>query len=144
MIQSIRHVGIVVADLEKALYFWSKILGLRVYKRMDESGPHIDAMMGLRDVEVTTVKLSDPDGSMIELLHFHSHPDKKQWLGTPFSTGITHIAFTVTDIDSIFRDLSKEGVSFPAEPQLSPDGAVKVIYASAPDGVLLELVQPLT
>lgn len=144
MITQIRHTGLVVADLEVALRFWCDLLGFTVARQMDESGPHIDAMMGLKDVRLTTSKLTAPEGGMIELLYFHSHPDCPTWTGTPHSTGFTHIAMTVTDIDKICETLKKEGVIFFAPPQFSPDGKVKVTYCKGPEGVLLELVEILS
>ncbi len=141
MSTAIRHVGLVVADLEKSLKFWCDAMGFVVSRQMEESGPHIDAMMGLKDVRVTTVKLAAPDGNLLELLCFHSHPDKPRWAGTPYSTGFTHIALTVMNLDAMMHRLVRFGVSIPAEPQLSPDGQVKVIYATGPEGVLLELVE---
>jgi catechol 2,3-dioxygenase-like lactoylglutathione lyase family enzyme len=144
MITAIRHTGLVVADLERALRFWCDLLGFRVVKRMDESGPHIDAMMALRDVRVTTAKLAAPDGQLIELLHFKSHPDQPSWNGAPNSTGFTHVAMTVKDLDAAYRDLSAAGVIFNAPPQHSPDGYAKVIYCRGPEGVLLELVEVLS
>ena len=143
MISAIRHTGLVVADLERALHFWCDVLGFKVVKQMDESGPHIDAMMGLRDVRVTTAKLAAPDGNLIELLRFHSHPDQPRCDATPYSTGFTHIALTVDDLDQLVSRLRQEGVIFPAPPQRSPDGYAKVIYAQGPEGVLLELVEVL-
>ena len=143
MITQIRHTGLVVADLDKALHFWRDVLGFRVMRQMEESGPHIDAMMGLSNVLVTTVKLAAPDERMIELLHFHSHPDIPAWQGTPYSTGFTHVALTVDDIAATCAKLAAEGVTFFAPPQLSPDGMVKVTYCKGPEGVLLELVEIL-
>lgn len=144
MINAIRHTGLVVADLERALHFWCDVIGFKVVTQMDESGPHIDAMMGLKDVRVTTAKLAALDGNLIELLHFHSHPDQPRWNGSPYSTGFTHIALTVDDLDQLVSKLTQEGVNFPAKPQFSPDGKVKVIYAQGPEGVLLELVELIT
>lgn len=141
MTTAIRHVGLVVADLEKSLKFWCDTMGFVVSRQMEESGPHIDAMMGLKDVRVTTAKLADSDGNLLELLCFHSHPDKQKWEGKPYSTGLTHIALTVQDLDETLGRLKLLGASVPAEPQLSPDGQVKVIYVSGPEGVLLELVE---
>ena len=143
MITQIRHTGLVVADLEGALRFWRDLLGFKVEKQMDESGPHIDAMMGLKDVRVTTVKMTAPEGGMIELLHFQSHPDRPAWLGQPYSTGFTHIAMTVGNLDVAYKKLADAGAVFPAPPQYSPDGTVKVIYCRGPEGVLLELVEML-
>jgi catechol 2,3-dioxygenase-like lactoylglutathione lyase family enzyme len=141
MITAIRHAGLVVADLEQSLKFWCNTMGFVVFRKMEESGPHIDAMMGLKDVRVTTAKLAAPDGNLLELLHFHSHPDKPRWAGKPYTTGFTHIALTVKDLDETLHRLEQFGLSIVAEPQLSPDGQVKVIYATGPEGVLLELVE---
>ena len=141
MIRAIRHTGLVVADLDRALHFWCYVLGFRVERQMDESGPHIDAMMGLQGVRVTTAKLAAPDGNLIELLYFQSHPDKPAWKGEPYSTGFTHIALTVENLDELLQRMEAAGVTFPAEPQFSPDGTVRVLYAKGPEGVLLELVE---
>ncbi len=143
MITQIRHTGLVVADLENMLNFWCGLLGFRVVKQMEESGPHIDAMMGLKDVRVTTAKLAAPDGNLIELLHFHSHPDNPEWEGKPCSTGFTHIALTVDDLNVAYQRLADAGVYFHASPQSSPDGYAKVTYGKGPEGVLLELVEVL-
>jgi catechol 2,3-dioxygenase-like lactoylglutathione lyase family enzyme len=73
MITAIRHTGLVVANLDRALHFWCEVLGFKILKQMDEAGPHIDAMMGLDGVDVVTAKLAAPDGNVLELLHFRSH-----------------------------------------------------------------------
>ena len=144
MIAGIRHTGLVVADLDASLRFWCDVLGFNVVNLQEESGRHMDAMLGLRDVRVTTAKLAAPGGGMLELLRFHSHPDAPDWRGHPYSTGFTHIALTVVNLEDTFRQLSTHGVIFPASPQRSPDGNVKVIYARGPEGVLLELVENLS
>jgi catechol 2,3-dioxygenase-like lactoylglutathione lyase family enzyme len=143
MIKAIRHTGLVVADMEKAIYFWCNILGFSIVKQLQEHGPHMDALLGLEDVIVTTTKISSPDNSMIELLYFHSHPDKNYWEGNVISTGFTHIALTVEDLDRTCAMLLKEGVTFDSPPQFSPDGYAKVTYGKGPEGVLLELVEVL-
>tara|TARA_B110000438_G_scaffold302176_1_gene359075 strand:- start:5125 stop:5559 length:435 start_codon:yes stop_codon:yes gene_type:complete len=144
MISGFRHIGLVVTNLEESKEFWCDLLGFKLVKQMEESGPHIDAMMGLVDVRVTTAKIKCPDGMILELLYFKSHPDKPSWLGTPFSTGLTHIAFTVENLQETYDKLTKVGVTFPASPQTSPDGTVEVIYAKGPEGILLELVEVLS
>lgn len=143
MIRGIRHTGLVVQDLEAALRLWRDGLGFKLVRQMEEHGPHMDAIMGLSGVHVTTAKLAAPDGRMVELLRFHSHPGEPTWNGGPESTGFTHIALTVGDLDGLRRHLEPYGVIFTSEAQFSPDGAVKLAYARAPDGVLLELVEEL-
>ena len=120
MITSIRHIGLVVSDLQNSIKFWSEVMGFIVLRQMEESGPHLDAMMGLKDVRVTTVKLSAPDGHLLELLCFHSHPKKNRWEGTPFSTGLTHIALTVNDLEETCRRLKLVGVTRLLQNNLNP------------------------
>ncbi len=141
MISSIRHVGLVVSDLDNALQFWCKTMGFVISRQMEEAGKHLDVMMGLKDIRVTTVKLADPNGNLLELLHFTSHPDKDKWLGQPYSTGFTHIALTVSNVDEMCERLRSVGLDIPTQPQLSPDGNVKVIYVRGPEGILIELVE---
>ena len=143
MICAIRHIGLVVSDIEEAVKFWCDIMGFHLKSKMEEEGPYVDAMIGLPGVRVTTVKLADPNENLLELLHFHSHPDKSCWAGTPYSTGLTHIALTVSNIQDVRDRLKSAGIFFPREPQMSPDANVKVIYATGPEGILLELVEVL-
>jgi len=138
---AIRHVGLVVNDLDNSLKFWCEILGFSVVRTMEESGPHIDKMMGIQGVRVTTAKISAPDGNVLELLKFHSHPNKANWEGNPYSTGFTHIALTVEDLSKTLCRLKSLNFLIPGEPQLSLDGRVKVIYVTGPEGVLIELVE---
>lgn len=143
MITAIRHTGLVVTDLDRALRFWCDTLGFSVVKKMDESGPHIDAMLGLEGTTLTTAKIAAPDGNLIELLRFHSHPDKPTWTGMVNATGLTHVALTVDNLDVTCAKLATEGVTFRSSPQYSPDGYAKVVFAIGPEGVLLELVEVL-
>ena len=141
MIRAIRHVGLVVIDLNQALEIWCEVLGFRIQKRLEESGAQIDGMMGLEGVKVTTIKLMAGDGTLLELLKFHSHPSDEKWGGRACSIGITHFALTVDNIDKICEQLSKYKVKFPGPPQYSADGKVRVVYASLPEGTLVELVE---
>ncbi len=143
MIACIRHTGIVVKDLENSLDFWTEVLEFKLVKKMIEHGPKIDAMMGLKDVKVTTAKLSDKNGNMIELLKFHSHPSKKRWEGTAYSIGITHLALTVSSLDEILNKCSEKGIFLENKPITSADNKVKVVYLECIEGLLLEIVQEL-
>lgn len=143
MITGFRHTGIVVHDLASAQHFWCELMGFTLDRRMDESGSYVDAMLGLQNVGVTTLKLAAPDGNLIELLKFHSHPEETTWGRTIYATGLTHLAFTVDDLGAEYKRLSSHGISFHAPPQESPDGAVLVTFCEGPEGILLELVENL-
>jgi len=124
--------------------FWIENLGFKETRRMEESGPTTETILQLRSVVLTTVKLSDSLGNVVELLKFHSHEDKPQWSGHVYSTGLTHIALSVVDLEEEYRRLSASGVTFFDKPQTSVDGKVKSIYCSGPEGLLLELVEEIT
>jgi catechol 2,3-dioxygenase-like lactoylglutathione lyase family enzyme len=142
MIKDIRHTGIVVADLEASLYFYRDLLGFQVAKQMEEAGDYIDNISSLRNVKVTTVKMTSPSGQMIELLKYHSHP-VEQKTREICESGISHIAFTVDDLDIEYERLKGKGIQFNSPPQLSPDGYAKVTFCRAPEGTLIELVEVL-
>lgn len=137
---AVRHTGIVVSDLDAAVRFWTEGLGFREEVRAEEAGPVIDAVLGLESVDVTTVKLVAPGGGRVELLHFRSHGSAGSWGGDETTTGLTHVAITVDDIDETCRTI--EGLGAVVRPiQTSPDGRVRLTYCRGPEGLLLELVE---
>lgn len=144
MILGFRHVGIVVSDLGKALEFYCDLLGLPVVKQIFESGPHLDKMLGLVDVRMTTVKLGARGGGMVELLKCHSHESVYFSRRPLFDFGQSHIALTVDDLDAEYKRLTAAGVAFVSEPVLSPDGRAKVAFFEDPEGNHIELVQEIT
>jgi len=143
MITHFRHTGIVVSNLEASLNFYSGLFGFKVVRRMDESGEYIDNMSALKDVRVTTVKMAVPDGNLIELLYYHSHPGMPGKHHEIYEIGVSHIAFTVDNLEQEYNRLIKAGVQFNAPPQFSPDGYAKVTFCKDPDGNLIELVEVL-
>ena len=142
MIKDIRHTGIVVINLEASLHFYRDLLGFQTVKQMEEAGDYIDAISSLRNVKVITVKMISPSGQMIELLKYHSH-SAEQRMREICEIGISHIAFTVDDLDMEYERLKSKEIQFNSPPQLSPDGYAKVSFCRAPEGTLIELVEVL-
>lgn len=145
MILATRHTGIVVRDLSKSLVFYKDILGLTILKRTTESGTYIEQLVGIPGVILEWVKLKAKDGSLVELIQYHSNSNISQKVGNLPSDrlGCSHIAFTVTDIDNVYKTLCDKGYHCNSNPQVSPDGLVKVLYCHDPDGIILEFVQEL-
>jgi len=142
MIKDIRHTGIVVINLEASLHFYCDLLGFQIVKQMEEAGDYIDNISSLRNVKVTTVKMTSPSGQMIELLKYNSHPTEQRTREI-CEIGISHIAFTVDDLDMKYERLKGKGIQFNSPPQLSPNGYAKVTFCRAPEGTLIELVEVL-
>tara|TARA_Y100000588_G_scaffold131208_1_gene143800 strand:+ start:3790 stop:4224 length:435 start_codon:yes stop_codon:yes gene_type:complete len=144
MITQIRHTGIVVEDLEKAFDFYRDTLGFKVEKLMDEKGPFIETILGLNDLLVTTVKMSAPDGNLIELLYFKTHKDyAKNIKRRVFDFGISHISLTVENLDSNYHRMKLAGARFLSAPKKNVEGTAKVVFCLDPFGNILELVEPI-
>lgn len=141
--KAIRHIGIVVSNLDKTLYFYRDILGLKIKREMLETGKYIDNLSALKGIEVKTIKMSADDGNLIELLYYESHPRKPINRDT-CDIGYSHISFTVESLDYEYKRLKEKGVKFSAPPQCSPDGYAKVAFCKDPDGNFIELVEVLT
>lgn len=147
MISSIRHLAFVVSDLEKSLKFYSDILGLKIYRRFVEQGDFIDNLTGIKKVKLEWVKLIIPNGGLIELLQYHSHPDpdKQGSLSRSSSNrlGCSHIALTVKDLSKLHKKIISNGFSCKSEPLIAPGGKAKILYCHDPDGAILELIEDL-
>ncbi|MDD5109287.1 MAG: VOC family protein [Candidatus Omnitrophica bacterium] len=138
----IRHVGIVVSNLDTMFHFYKNVLGLKIINERNERGEFIDNLIALKGVKVKTIKMSTGGGALIELLYFESHPggsDKRSIYGR----GYSHLAFTIADADYEYARLRKIGIKFNSAPQMSPDGKTKVIFCQDPEGNFIELVEEL-
>jgi lactoylglutathione lyase len=144
MIRATRHTGLVIGDLERSLRFYRDLLGLRVWKRQVEEGSFIDKVVGLTGVKLEWAKLSVPDGTILELLQYYSHPEKKATGNYPSNRhGCNHVAFSVDNLDKVYRLLCDSKIVCNSPPQLSPDGKARVLYCHDPDGIILELVEEI-
>ena len=135
--------GIVVNDLDKSKDFWMKSLGFQLHIEALEQSPYIDELLAINDPNLTTVKLIDSKGFIIELLKFDNHQVEKTWSGDLKTTGLTHIALTVDNLDALVDNLKKLNYQLLSEIKISPNGKVKVVFAKGPEGIMLELVEEL-
>ena len=138
-----RHVGLVVNDLDKSKDFWIKSLGFQLHIEALEQSPYIDELLAINDPNLTTVKLIDSKGFIIELLKFDNYQVDKSWSGDLKTTGLTHVALTVENLDALVDNLKKQNYQTLSEIKTSPNKKVKVVFVSGPEGIMLELVQEL-
>lgn len=145
MVLNTRHTGFVVLDLEKFIKFYEGF-GLKLISRMVEQGDYIDKLVGLKNVKLEWAKLSLPDGSLIELLQYHTHIDSSnrgEHVQLSYRLGCSHIALTVKDMEEAIKYIFLSGGSVKNKYQISPDGKVKVAYCYDMEGNILEIVQEL-
>lgn len=143
MICKTRHTGLVVVDIMTSINFYEQ-LGLVNWKQEVEKGDFISNLVGLDNVVIETAKLKAPDGSILELLEYKSHPSKNKDIKYKSNMhGCSHVAFTVNDIEYLSKKIVQLGGSIVNQPALSDNGLVKVVYCHDPDGILLELVEEI-
>ena len=140
-IQMIRHVGVVVEDVEKELLFFRDLLGFEVYWDKIEHGVFIETILKIPSVRVRTIKMRSKNGCALELLRYDTSFSSEKKI---CQTGFTHIAITVLDLDQTYRFLKEKNIEFLSEPKISPDKKAKVAFCRDPEGNFLELVEELT
>jgi len=133
----------VVNDLEKTRNFWINTLGFRLHIEAIEQSPYIDELVAIKNPGLTTVKLIDSKGFIIELLKFENYQVENSWSGDLKTTGLTHIALTVDNVDHLLESLGKQNYQTLSEIKISPNKKVKVVFVKGPESLMLELVQEL-
>jgi catechol 2,3-dioxygenase-like lactoylglutathione lyase family enzyme len=143
MIRSVRHTGIVVRDLEKSTEFYCA-LGFVKDNQAIEEGNFIDTVVGLQNTKLEWVKLKAPDGYLLELLQYHSHPESTEITQQKSNKlGCSHMAFSVDNIDRICEKIEQLGGFVINPPALTNDKKIKVSYCHDLEGVLMEIVEVL-
>ena len=140
MIKDVRHVGIVVNNMDASLKFYKDLLGLKIKSLVEEEGEFLDNMLAHKNVKNKVAKLYAGNGNaLVELIDSKSFANKKD--RNFFTIGASHFAFTVDNLQETYEYLLKNNVKFTAPPQLTPDGYAKVTFCEDPDGTPIELVE---
>jgi catechol 2,3-dioxygenase-like lactoylglutathione lyase family enzyme len=143
MKSGIRHVGIVVQDIQKSIYFWRDHFDFSIYLDQIEEGEFIEHLLNIPNVKVRTVKMKGQDNSLIELLYFFEKQDIDQWRGNLTSTGLTHLALNVNNLNEKIKKLQSHGFELINQPRKSENGSVMVAFIEGPEGLLIELVEQI-
>lgn len=138
------HVGFVVTSLDAALRFWIEGLGARLEREGRRDGAFLEQVAGARceGARIAVVALA---GQTIELLEYASPPLALGPPLAPFDVGSAHLALLVDDLDDVLARMGAYGFRPRGTPLKVTEGArlgSKMIYASGPDGLTIELIEP--
>ncbi len=140
MITGINHTGIVVADLEEAIAFYTDVLGLELVERRERDSGPISQVLNYENTHIKVADVAAPDGRVIELIHYLNPPPATRPTEERSVLGASHTAFSVDDMDATFSRLMAGGAR-----QLNPPVEVApgklVCYLQDPWGNWLELIQ---
>ncbi|HET9660300.1 MAG TPA: VOC family protein [Thermomicrobiales bacterium] len=137
------HIGVVVRDLDEAACFFAS-LGFRLQDRFDVGGSWVDRIIGLTDVEVEGMFVTAPDGSgALELVKFHAPQRSGDPVDLPANAlGIRHIAYRVSDIETMVARASAAGYGLVGE-VVNYQDIFLLAYIRGPEGLIVEVAQPL-
>ena len=137
------NVGIVVADLDAAIEFFTE-LGLKLEGRAPIEGAWADGVTGLPNMRVEIAMLRTPDGhSRLELSRFLAPPVVADHRTAPVNAlGYLRVMFTVADIDDTLARLVKRGAALVGQVAQYED-TYRLCYLRGPEGILICLAQEL-
>ena len=150
MLKEIIHVGVTVSDMDHSIEFYQNILGLTFQGELIMEGKETDLLFQRENCKVRVAYLNGNEHIMsapVELIQFLTDPCTKD-PSDLHKTSISEICFRVEDIEKIYQHLVSNHVECLSEPQefdftSSGFGKSKALYFKDPDGIILELMQPL-
>jgi catechol 2,3-dioxygenase-like lactoylglutathione lyase family enzyme len=135
------HLGICVSDLDRAVRFYCEGLGFELSDRYDLSTELLPDLHRGLEVEAPVAVTSQMivNGPMrIELIHYPARPAE----GTPSTSrgqlGLTHLSFTVTDVDAAAAALVERGGT--VLEQTRANVGIEIVFLTDPDGTRVELM----
>lgn len=122
------HIMMRVRDLDRALDFYVRLLGMEVLKKIDyPDGRFTNTFIGYGRDATTKLELT------------HNWDQEEPY---DVGTGFGHLAIEVTDVYAACERLAAEGVKITSPPGPLKDGTRNVALAVDPDGYTIELLEP--
>lgn len=144
------HTMLRVKDPVRSLDFYTRVLGMRLLRRLDFS----EMKFSLYFLDRPTDEQPPEDAgartawmfgqrAVLELTHnwgTENDPDHKYHNGNDQPQGFGHICFAVPDLDAAVRWFDENGVEFVKRPD---QGKMRdVAFIKDPDGYWIEIVEP--
>jgi methylmalonyl-CoA/ethylmalonyl-CoA epimerase len=129
----INHVAVVVEDVNVALDFWQRALGLPLHHIEHNEGEEVDiAFLPIGEGEVELIAPFTPESGVAKYLA------KK-------GAGLHHLCLEVEDIDGALQQIAASGAQLINDtPRVRPDGTkYAFVHPKSTGGVLLELYEPV-
>ena len=150
MIGQIYHVGLTVTDMDQSLKFYRDILGLQFQGEIFMQGKETDLMFQKSNCKARVTYLNGTEEinmPPVELIQFID-TDVEQSTSDLFKTSISELCFYTDDAEKVYQHLLEHDVeclSAPQEFDFSADGfgKSKAFYFKDPDGIILEMMQPI-
>lgn len=145
-LKAIHHVGLVVRDLDRSIYFYHDLLGLPFANEPTPwfDGPALSAGVGVPDASLRQVTMWVGEHSTMELLEYGNRPPESIAPVPNNHMGAAHVCFKVDDIVAKKAELEAKGVEFYTDVNVVDEGPLagwRWAYFTDPDDLVLELVE---
>ncbi len=124
----IEHIGIAVKDLEEAIPYYEKVLGLECYAVEEVKDQKVKtAFFKVGDTKIELLESTDPEGPIGKFI------EKK-------GQGIHHIAFAMPDVKKGLKEAKENGIRLiDEEPRKGAEGLdIGFLHPKSTFGVLTE------
>jgi glyoxylase I family protein len=144
---TVRHVGITVSDIDRALAFWEDFLGAPPRARTVLERPYVEQLVGLPAVRIKAAFFALP-GTALEILEY-AWEQRRQLPQDSFNPGHAHICFMVEDIAATLARAAQSGAypvcrEGPVAIDEGPNAGNLAVYLRVPpDWHTIELFQAL-
>lgn len=144
MIRHLRHIGIVVSDLETARQIFESFLGCTLEKTYTSlSGDYYDTLTGINNAKLNIIIFKTSNGELFELIEYPENQSDDLVSAKPDTPGISHFSVTVEDLDMLFAKRHDFDVEFISDPLVHSENSVKVAYVRIMNEFIAELVEEL-
>jgi methylmalonyl-CoA/ethylmalonyl-CoA epimerase len=127
----IEHIGIAVVNLDTAIEFYEKVLGLKCYSIEEVADQKVrTAFFLVGQTKIELLESTDPEGPIGKFI------EKK-------GEGIHHIAFSVVNIEEHLAKASNQGIRLiDSTPRKGAEGLdIAFLHPKSASGVLIELCE---
>jgi catechol 2,3-dioxygenase-like lactoylglutathione lyase family enzyme len=146
-VRSVDSVGITVADMDRSVEFFSKVLEFEKLSDVEVTGGEYERLQGVFGLRMRVVRMRLGDGS-IELTEYLAPQGRPIPVDSRSNDRwFQHIAIITTDMDRAYQWLRKNKVEHASTgPQRLPDwnknaGGIEAFYFKDPDKHSLEILQ---
>lgn len=130
----IEHIGIAVANLNDAITFYEKVLGLKCYSIEEVPDQKVrTAFFMVGQTKIELLESTDPEGPIGKFIEKRGE-------------GIHHIAFAVENIEEQLTNVENQGIRLiDSKPRKGAEGLdIAFLHPKSTAGVLIELCENKT